>query len=936
MSIRCPHCSFLIELKGVRPGQFQPNCPRCHEKFALTIHADATRPAEVAKLDDAFMATSAVGVTSIPASVGVTSVPPSTPVADRAVHAPTHAAAPMARSMPSSVGATSVPQAARVEPLGPQAPATPPVGEAAEGDLASGTTLGGYEVLQKLGHGGMGAVYLARQVSLDRNVALKTLHSTLARDPQLVSRFTREAYAAAQLTHHNIVQIHDIGQEKEINFFSMEFVNGTTLSTLLRENGKLDVETGVTYVLQAARGLKFAHDHGLIHRDIKPENLLLNDQGIVKVADLGLVKRLGSNETADMFAHAAKDSGVHETQVNKSMGTPLYMPPEQALDAATVDQRADIYSLGCTLYHLITGRPPFMGRTAMEVMTKHQHEPVTPPDVIVQDVPPTLTPIIVKMLAKRPDARYQSMKDVIAALEGFLGLASGEHYTPKEDQVKVLEFSAERFNANVWAKLRPKLILSFYAGCVLLAALLAWLNRDNLVWATNLAGGVLGLALLTTIIYQLTLGVTRKTFLFRKARQLLFGASFLDWISWTAGLAIFGYLVYAMDLWLPWLFAAVASVMLAQAFYWTVDFLAAKDRETYLRHAEALVKKMRLRGLDENAIHQFVCKFSGKHWEEFFEALFGYEAKLKARVVWGKERGKDRPKFGAWRDVVIAYVDHRVEARRHAKEARLLAKLEAKAMQSKGIEQKLAEKQARKNAERLVDNAATMKRESARLSETTMAPSVKATAAPPAMAMTSLAQSIMSDTPVAHGKEVDDHDRNYVKRSYYGRRYGSPLQFTTGPFIRFIIALVLLAVFASWWNSTKGVDLRSSITEVVTSKQVDAVDIASQKKIDMNAKVIAVEARTGARAKLNIPMVPSVLTDPLEPFSFGVAGVLMLVGCFFRGQLFGIAMLVTAGIALLAYTTRLPVVAGNPSIAYFAALVLWVFSVIFLRSKREA
>jgi serine/threonine protein kinase len=133
----------------------------------------------------------------------------------------------------------------------------------------------------------MGAVYLARQNSLDRNVALKVLAPNLARDPSFVARFTREAYAAAQLTHHNVVQIHDIGAQEDVHFFSMEFVEGQTLSHLIEENGKVDVEQAVGFALQAARGLRYAHDHGLIHRDIKPENLLLNDQGIVKVADPG-------------------------------------------------------------------------------------------------------------------------------------------------------------------------------------------------------------------------------------------------------------------------------------------------------------------------------------------------------------------------------------------------------------------------------------------------------------------------------------------------------------------------------------------------------------------------------------------------------------------------------------------------------------------------
>src|SRR5207244_1953290 len=155
------------------------------------------------------------------------------------------------------------------------------------------TTLGGYQILKELGRGGMGAVYLARQVSLDRLVALKVMNRRWAANPAFLVRFTREAYAAAQLVHHNVVQVYDVGCDRGIHYFSMEYVQGRSLGDLLKKEGKLDAATAAGYVLQAARGLAFAHERGMIHRDVKPDNLLLNDQGIVKVADLGLVRTPG-------------------------------------------------------------------------------------------------------------------------------------------------------------------------------------------------------------------------------------------------------------------------------------------------------------------------------------------------------------------------------------------------------------------------------------------------------------------------------------------------------------------------------------------------------------------------------------------------------------------------------------------------------------------
>jgi serine/threonine protein kinase len=225
--------------------------------------------------------------------------------------------------------------------------------------------------------------------------------------------------------HHNVVQIYDFGEDKGANYFSMEFVPGQTLGALIRGRGKLDPEVAVGYLLQAARGLKFAHDRGMIHRDIKPENLMLNDQGIVKVADLGLVKTPGGDGEAEAggllkgrqpvqgslaareAARARDGGGITRTDV--AMGTPAYMPPEQAVDAAHVDQRADIYALGCTLYALVTGRPPFQGTTLHEIITKHATEPVVPPEVLDKRVPKALSAIILKMVAKRPEDRYADL-----------------------------------------------------------------------------------------------------------------------------------------------------------------------------------------------------------------------------------------------------------------------------------------------------------------------------------------------------------------------------------------------------------------------------------------------------------------------------------------------------------------------------------------------
>ncbi|HEX2973845.1 MAG TPA: serine/threonine-protein kinase [Tepidisphaeraceae bacterium] len=272
--------------------------------------------------------------------------------------------------------------------------------------------LGGYELKRKLGQGGMGTVYLARQISLDRDVAVKVLDTDLGRDAQFVSRFVREAYAAAQLVHHNVVQIHDIGEEQQTHFYSMEFVKGHSLADVIRTEGAIAPDTAAGYILQAARGLKIAHDQGMIHRDIKPENLLLSLDGIVKVADLGLVKRRDEQETAAAQTGPAREmSGM--TLAKSTMGTPAYMAPEQAEDAGSVDARADIYSLGCTLFALLTGKPPFEGKTAEAVLEQAKTREVASPKALNPQVPSELSRIVHMMTMRNREERYANIGLVI-------------------------------------------------------------------------------------------------------------------------------------------------------------------------------------------------------------------------------------------------------------------------------------------------------------------------------------------------------------------------------------------------------------------------------------------------------------------------------------------------------------------------------------------
>gem|GEM_PF-321910 len=577
-----------------------------------------------------------------------------------------------------------------------------------EGDSAeiSPPRLGGYEVLKVLGRGGMGAVLLGRQISLDRRVAIKVMHPQIAQNPSFVARFTREAYAAAQLTHHNVIQIYDIGEDKGQHFFSMEFVQGQSLMDVVKKEGKLAPEIAVGYILQAARGLRYGHKQGMVHRDIKPDNLMLNTEGVVKVADLGLVK-LPSGELPEQAGAAPADGASTASDLTRAgavMGTPAYMSPEQSTDSATVDDRADIYSLGCTLYVLITGKPPFEGKTALEIISKHQTEPITPPEVVVKRVPKTLSTILLKMLAKKPADRYQSMDEVITALEGFLGLERAGQFNPKEEQADQLEKCSHQFQFRSKVGLKRSLAIGFFVACLLGIVGAAFAGT------ASLAGGLLGLAIMTPLAYFIVHGTLTGSVVFTRLRGVGFGMQFLDWVMGIGGALLFLVTLFLFGLLWAWIGFAFVAVGLAFLLWAIVDRSAAKAQEAPLAEVRGLLRTLRLQGLEEDALRQFVCKFAGPYWEQLYEALFGYEAMLAARASRRGETGETWRKFATWRDPIVQWAESRMEARRLARERALLQKVEAKALVAEGVSQADAKAQAGELAAQMVDQAEEAKK----------------------------------------------------------------------------------------------------------------------------------------------------------------------------------------------------------------------------------
>lgn len=270
-----------------------------------------------------------------------------------------------------------------------------------------------YVVLDKLGEGGMGVVLKARHKRMDRLVAIKILPSKAMKAPDAVQRFYREVKAAAKLSHPNIVAAYDAREFAGTHCLVMEYVEGKDLSQTVKECGPLELKQALDCILQAARGLEYAHGQGVIHRDIKPANLLLDNQGRVKILDMGLARiSLGPQGEPD------RDRLTESSQV---MGTCDYMAPEQAENAHQADHRADIYSLGCTLYRFFTGKSPFVGESLVQVLMAHRTAPIPSLRSVRPEVPEAMDAVFQRMMAKRPEERYQSMSEVIADLEAHLG-----------------------------------------------------------------------------------------------------------------------------------------------------------------------------------------------------------------------------------------------------------------------------------------------------------------------------------------------------------------------------------------------------------------------------------------------------------------------------------------------------------------------------------
>jgi serine/threonine-protein kinase len=321
-----------------------------------------------------------------------------------------------------------------------------------------GKQLDDFKILRRLGQGGMATVYLAEQVSLKREAAIKVMHSELMSDETHVRRFEREAKAAAGLTHPNIVQVYMTGDYEGVHYIAQEYVRGINLKEYLARNAPPDCALILKIMRQVTAALNAAAEKGIVHRDIKPENIMITSRKLIKVADFGLAQI------------AQSDERVHLTQVGTTMGTPLYMSPEQ-VNGKPLDQRSDIYSLGVTCYHLISGRPPFHGETALSIAIKHLNEAAPSLKKRRPDLPEELCDLVHRMMAKEPDKRPANATELMQEIRKIPEQPS---VSGKRDWRSYLPFQG---NQGLQKQLVTFLLASLCLGSV--AAAVGWVNRPG-------------------------------------------------------------------------------------------------------------------------------------------------------------------------------------------------------------------------------------------------------------------------------------------------------------------------------------------------------------------------------------------------------------------------------------------------------------------------
>jgi hypothetical protein len=637
--------------------------------------------------------------------------------------------------------------------------------------------IGGYSVLRGLGTDRLGAVVLARQRATGRLVALTVLKPEWACLPIFVARLARDAFAAAQIEHVNLVRLIELGEARGRIYIASEVVvEGRTLAEQVAGQGPLPPREAAAHVLQVARGLMFAHAQGLFHGDVRPESIVVDRAGVTRLAGLGLVK--------------TPESVAAEEARAKTGPIPL---GNRWVEEARAAARADLSGLGRTLHHLVTGSPP-----------AGDHGATIIPRLIARGVPPDLAELIGSLIDARSAAGDVNPGQAIAALEAFLNAQKPGSTTPSAENSQILMDCLAAFRAAPTAQLRRRVVGGGMAAwlLILLVSLLARQPR--------VAAGFLGLGLMTVLAYFVVNGVTRRTELFAKVRGLIL-ESRGDWLVGMAVLALIIATLVVFHLHWAYLGFGILGVVAALALHFEIDRRVEAERRGAIDAARALRKALRLQGVGEETLRWFVRTAAGDDWEEFFAALFGTEAVRAARApsdrgLWNLIRKRSVP----WRDWITAWVDARLAARREARELLLLQAIEERGLVAEGVNLLTARRKSRRIAEAMVAVAAEIR--------------TAARAVPPSVARA-----------IHQAVETPEHilvEREYGLIRPEASRVGELL---FGPRARFLLGAALL-VGCLLWVDQNGIVTGAQIKEAAARavEQPDPLRALRDTKIDVH------------------------------------------------------------------------------------------------------
>jgi eukaryotic-like serine/threonine-protein kinase len=689
--------------------------------------------------------------------------------------------------------------------------------------------------------------------------------------------------------HHNVVQIYDFGQDAGQHYFSMEWVRGGPLSDVVRDHGPVDPRVAATYTLQAARGLQFAHRHGMVHRDVKPANLLLNEEGVVKVADLGLVKVPDQpdpeSDVAVASASSGMASGTQVTMMGTAVGTPAYMAPEQGLDATTVDHRADIYSLGCSLFYFLTGKPPFDGSQVSEVMK--QHAQAERPDVqkINHRVPDALGIVIKRSMAKRPEDRYASLAEMILDLEAFLGLSSGKTFSPAQEQADRWEQASKAYANVPLAKAVRPIVAAFAAVSLCFLLITPWLGLGFLLLAPSFIAATIGASMTVAMLLGQS---SQSNVIVTRVRAWIGSLSWIDIAIGCVVAMVAALLTFLIGL-LPGLLTGILLGLLAgTAYSFALSRPLVQSREASLADAEKTVRDLRIQGVDEDAIRDFAARYAGKNWRPLFEAVFGYDAARQTQSALSKDSTHRSIAGGlSIRDRACDWLQSKIEANRVARDHQRLAKLEEKGLKSEGLTDADAKERAWQMASAMID--------ATKLSNQN----------------TPASQDPKVETELRRAKMkamlADARSGKYARK----RSRFAPLHFALGAKVRLLASCLLLAMAGMWAYQN----------EVVSPEAIRSLrDSATTGTVDVEALKETMGQSLATAA--NDSSLPPLLGT--SGWAVAFAGLLLLVSSLADGWRISLFVLPAVAIALFAHQFGVPAVGPVPAWAICCVVAMVV------------